>query len=267
MQTFFMKKTSSQHHEKAPQETPTLLPGIKPVLELLQSQPERVDTLYFKKGLRHSDLPLMLQICRDTDIRFSEVDTYALDRLCTAQHQGIIARLTATARITTAALWTKAVQAPLPLIVALDQVQDPGNVGTLARTLYALGGGGMLLPKHNSAYLGPAANKSAAGTLEKLPIACATNLGHALDEAEEMGFTIVGTGVQAQGQSLNAFCHLPTLPMVLVLGSEDKGLRPSIAKRCSTLLHIPMQRRFDSLNVAQAGGILLGLLAKQQYSQ
>ena len=150
----------------------------------------------------------------------------------------------------------------VPLVVALDQVQDPGNVGTLCRTLYALGGAGVILPRHNSAYLGPAAHRAAAGALERLPVARVTNLAHALDEAEEAGFSIYGAGCGPD--AADAFEHAMQLPAVLVLGNEDKGLRPGVAKRCGRMLRIPLARKFDSLNVAQAGAILLGLAAMRR---
>ena len=146
-------------------------------------------------------------------------------------------------------------------ILALEAVQDPGNVGTLCRTLYALGGAGIIMPRHNSAYLGPAARRAAAGALEHLPVARVTNLGHALDSAEEAGLTIYGAGGQPGSGSLDAFAEPMCLPAILVLGNEDKGLRPGVAKRCAHMLRIPLARTFDSLNVAQAGAILLGLAA------
>lgn len=252
------------HSPKSRQESPTpLLPGIKPVLELLQSEPGRVDTLFLKKGLHTRETSLMLDICREASLRFSLVEAQVLDHMCPAQHQGVIARLTETSRVSLSEILSATLTAPLPLLLALDQVQDPGNVGTLARTLYALGGAGLLLPKHNSAFLGGAARRSAAGALDRLPVAEVTNLGHALDEAEETGLTIVGTGVGPSGNTLDAFADTLPLPAVLVLGNEDKGLRPGVIKRCAHMLHIPMQRNFDSLNVAQAGAVVLGQFARQ----
>jgi 23S rRNA (guanosine2251-2'-O)-methyltransferase len=255
------------------EESAPLLPGVKPVLELLESEPARIDMLFLRKGLRSKETARMLDICRSAGVRFSLVESAALDRLCPhhngengahTAHQGVIARLAVTEFIELSDLISTVEHAPLPLLVALDQVQDPGNVGTLARTLYALGGAGLILPRHNSAYLGPAARRSAAGALEKLPIARVANLGHALDSCEEAGLTIYGTGMKPD--SLNAFTQALTLPAVLVLGNEDKGMRPGVAKRCSQLVHIPMPRDFDSLNVAQAGAVLLGLTASRMYT-
>lgn len=241
--------------------TPSLLPGIKPVLELLENAPERIDLLMVRKGLRSPDTTRLLNLCREHHVRFSLVDTPALDRLCPSSHQGVIARLIGTELTNFSDLLAQVADAPLPLLVALDQVQDAGNVGTLARTLYALGGAGLVVPRHNSAFLGGGAKKAAAGALEYLPVAQVANLGHALDEAEEAGLTIYGAEL-AHG-SVNAFTTTLHSPAVLVLGNEDKGLRPGVRKRCSQMLHIPQARAFDSLNVAQAGAILVALFAMQ----
>ena len=248
-----------------------LLPGIKPVLELLEKSPARVDLLLLKKGLRTRETSRMLDICRTAGVRFSLVEGPALDRLCPPRgadgkgprtaHQGVIARLTAAEFTDLPDLLDAVASAPLPVLVALDQVQDPGNVGTLARTLYALGGAGLILPRHNAAYLGPGARRTAAGALERLPIARVPNLARALDTCEEAGLTIYGTGMDPH--SLNIYAEALQLPAVIVLGNEDKGLRPGVAKRCSRLAHIPMSREFASLNVAQAGAILLGLTASR----
>ena len=243
-----------------------LLSGLKPVCELLHDDPRRIEHLYCKKGLRSRELMEIQERCRQAGIRYTLVDPQALDRICredgaaSIAHQGVVARLCAVSFHPLETLLGEAMRAPLPLLIALDQVQDPGNVGTLCRTAYALGGAGIILPRHNSAYLGPAARRSAAGTLERLPITRVTNLARALDAAEEAGFAIYGAGLRHD--STDAFRQAPTLPAVIVLGNEEKGLRPGVAKRCCQMLHIPFARPFNSLNVAQAGGILIALAAR-----
>jgi 23S rRNA (guanosine2251-2'-O)-methyltransferase len=250
----------------------TLLPGVKPVLELLSNSPGRIDLVYCKKGLFNRETIEIQNLCRQNGLRFTLVEQAALDRLCRDErrgkqavlHQGIIARLSMNTFCSLEELLSTAVDAPLPVVLALDQVQDPGNVGTLARTLYALGGAGIILPLHNSAHLGPAAHKTAAGALEHLPLARVTNLAHALTKASGLGFIIYGACSEVKNPehpTLNAFTGFMRLPAVLTLGNEQKGLRPGVAKRCDSLLRIPLARDFDSLNVAQAGAILLGLAA------
>lgn len=245
----------------APQDDapPLLLPGLKPVLELLEREPGRVDMLFIKRGLRTPESMRMLDLCRSASVRFSLADAGTLDALHSGAHQGVIARLLDTARTEFGDLLTQARSAPLPLILALDQVQDTGNLGTLARSLYALGGAGLLVPRHNSAYAGPGAMRASAGALRKLPFSRVANLKRALESAREAGFAVYGAS--AAPGSLNAWSAELLTPALLVLGNEDKGIRPGVAERCDVLLHIPMCRGFDSLNVAQAGAMLLACFA------
>ncbi|MDR0466191.1 MAG: RNA methyltransferase, partial [Deltaproteobacteria bacterium] len=153
----------------------------------------------------------------------------------------------------------------LPLILALDQIQDTGNIGALARSLYALGGTGLIVPRHNGAYLGPGAMRASAGALNDLPVCKAANLGRALEEAREAGVRVYGAALAPDGA--NALTAAMRTPAVLVLGNEQKGIRPGVVKHCDELLHIPMQRGFDSLNVAQAGAMLLACFARARLTE
>ncbi len=235
------------------------MPGRKPVRELLAANPRTVDDVLLRQGLRGPDVEAIVDACRQARVRFHFVPAGDLDRLYPGNHQGVLARLSAGELTTTATALDAARAAPLPVALALDRVQDPGNVGTLARTLYALGGDGILLPRHEGARLGPGAAKAAAGTLSRLAVAKAVNLSRALDEAAEAGFTIIGAAGDAD--AANVFTMTPDFPVVLVLGNEETGLRPGIRKRCQLVCRIPQARPLDSLNVAQAGAIILGRLA------
>ncbi len=235
------------------------LPGLKPVRELLASAPGRVDSVLLRKGGGHA-LEELAELCRAAKVRFQYVDDAQLGRAAgRAQHQGVVARLSSALRLEYSDLLIAAFDAPLPLLVALDQVQDPGNVGALARTLHALGAAGLVLPRHNSAFLGPGAMRASAGALALLPVAEVTNLGRAVQEAAAGGlhtYAAVADGENA--------LHAPLqLPALLVLGNEDKGIRPGVAQVCQSRLTIPFARDFDSLNVAQAGGILTSCFARQ----
>ncbi len=254
------------------EEMPPLLCGIKPVLELLEMQPERIDTLWLRRGRRSAETERILDLCHDNHIRFCLVDGQTLDHMLEnrVQHQGVVARLFAAGFVDYVHLLATGTGTPLPLIVALDQVQDPGNAGTLARTLHAMGGAGLVIPRHNGVYLGAGARRSAAGALEQLPVAKVTNLGQALNKAHEAGWHIYGAAVventrerdEMRCTSLNALVAPLRFPAMLVLGNEEKGLRPQIREKCDHLLSIPMLRPFDSLNVAQAGAILVSCFAR-----
>lgn len=242
-----------------------LVPGVKPVLELLQDNPAQVDSVFLRKGRHGRDMDLIIDLCRQNKVRFSLMAPDAFDRSFPGRNQGVTARTFDSGFVDWDDLCGTVMDSPLPLIVALDQVQDPGNAGVLARSLYALGGAGLLIPRHNGVYLGQAAAKSSAGALSRLPVAKAANLGNAIDQAAKAGFTIYGAASQpatAPAPSESIFSLVPRFPAILLLGSEESGLRQSLISRCSSLIHIPLLREFDSLNVAQAGGIIVAEMSK-----
>jgi 23S rRNA (guanosine2251-2'-O)-methyltransferase len=253
------KKRAAEAGREAEEEQRTLQPGLKPVLELLETDPSRLDAVFLRKGRKGAATDRILDLCRSAGVRFSLVDDAFLARLWPGNHQGVIARLYAAGFTDLETALEAAAASPLPLLLAFDQVQDPGNAGAMARTLYALGGAGLIVPRHNGVYLGAAAAKAGAGALEHLAVVKAANLGQALDAAAKAGFAVYGASsspVDGVGM-LDAFAFRPDFPAVLALGGEESGLRPTIARRCRALLRIPLARAFDSLNVAQAGAILM----------
>lgn len=235
-----------------------ILPGMKPVLELLESDPGKIDHLYLRRGKTGREVSAVLTLCREHGVRHTMVEDDVLARLCgSAGHQGIAVRLREVSYVPFETLLENAFEAPLPLIIALDQVLDPGNVGTLVRTMYAMGAAGLVVPKHNSAFLGAGASRSAAGSLEKLPIAEVVNLARAMELAGKSGYTVYYADMHGKN-ALDAEVQAAlSFPAVLVLGSEEKGVRQGVQNHCSCALSVPFLREFDSLNVAQAGAVLL----------
>ena len=238
------------------------------MLEFLQATPEQVDTVYLRKGRHGSDMDGILDMCRTNGIRFSLMEGDAFIRLFPGKTQGVVARLFEGGFVDVETIFDTVMDAPLPLIVVLDGVQDPGNAGTLARTLYALGGAGLIVPRHNGVYLGLAAQKASAGALSKLPVARPGNIGQTLDAAKKLGFTLYGaaapSGAGEGGTPTTASVFAPPsrFPALLILGSEEAGIPQAHLKRCDCLISIPMQRDFDSLNVAQAGAICIAALLR-----
>lgn len=258
-------KTSSlpSFGQKSPQKThldPHLTPGRKPVLECVTMHPQQVDTVFLAEGV--PGLGEITHACKENRVRYRKIPRQELDRMYPGAHQGVIARLRGREFMDLPVFLDQAARTPLPLILALDQIQDPGNAGTLARSLLALGGGGLLFPQDRSAFLGQAAAKAAAGALDRLPLCQVTNLARALDACHDAGFAIYGSGLTEQTTPL--FSETFIFPAVLVLGNEDKGIRPNVAKRCQAMLSIPMRGGWDSLNVAQAGAMIMGEMLRQR---
>ncbi|MFZ5426572.1 MAG: TrmH family RNA methyltransferase [Thermodesulfobacteriota bacterium] len=238
--------------------------GRKPVLELVMREPETVEHVVLRQGLKGQDIKEIVDACKSFGVRFRFLPEDALNRAAPGCRQGVAAFTAARAFVELETLLETARNAPLPVVLALDQVQDPGNVGSLARTLFALGGGGMIVPKHHGARLGGAASKASAGALERLPVRQCVNLSRDLEKCAEAGFFVYKA--EAGPEGVNAFTASFGFPLVLVLGGEEKGVRPGVAKRCDGSVFIPMPGGFESLNVAQAGAIVLGQMARQVFA-
>jgi len=139
-------------------------------------------------------------------------------------------------------------------LLCLDEVQDPRNLGALARSALAFGARGLVLPARRSAGLTAAAVKASAGALCRLPVAREKNLGRALERLKELGFWVTGA---AAGKGRPPWDFDPGEKVALVLGSEGSGLRPSIASRLDFVVRIPMAGFSESLNVSVAGAVLM----------
>ena len=234
--------------------------GRQTVLESLQRAPETVESVLIQEN-RKKDVQPVLALCRQAGVKFQFVPKTKLDSLSKGAHQGYAARLFQPGFVTSEALFSSVVDARLPIIVALDQVQDSGNVGTLARSLYALGGAGLVLMRHRGASLGQRAHKAAAGALGKLPIARIHNMARFLRACQERNLAVYYAGTDKSCHSV--FATSIQWPAVLVLGNEEKGVRPLVAKSCSAGITLPMCGDFDSLDVAQAGSMLLTEFLRQ----
>lgn len=232
--------------------------GRNPVRELLESAPNRVDAVYVRAGRRDAKTQEIVALADAAHIKVQFVDDVFLHRLYPGTNQGVAAVSAAVEYAGLEALIASVAQAPLPVLLALDQVQDPGNLGAMARTAWALGAAGIIVPRHGGAYIGAGAMRASAGALHHLPVARVTNMSQALDACAEAGLDILCTA--ADGEDI--YTAEIDLPAVLVMGGEEKGVRFGVGKHCHKRLAIPLKRDFDSLNVAQAAAICLAHLGR-----
>ncbi|WFS62376.1 RNA methyltransferase [Pseudodesulfovibrio thermohalotolerans] len=250
-----------QDHGRDKKDSKIYIVGNKPVKELLLDSPQRVDFVAFRKGRRDKAMEEIFDLCRTAQVPFKSVSAKELDYMYRGNHQGVAARCAALEYTPLERLLEQAPDAPLPLIVALDQVQDTGNVGVLARTVHALGGAGLIVCQHHGAYLGAGAVRSSAGALNKLPVAKVGNMANAMKDCVNYDFTLYCARMTSDSD--NVYSAELRTPAVLILGNEEKGIRPGVAKFANHSLHIPFLREFDSLNVAQAGAIIVSEFARR----
>jgi len=174
-----------------------------------------------------------------------------IERRCgSAEHQGICAEVAAFRYAAPDAL----LSLPAPLIVALDQVQDPHNLGAICRSAECAGAAGVVVTERRSAEVTPAVCKASAGAVEHLPVARVRNLAEFLGESKRAGLWCYGA---ALASSLRYDAVDWRGGLVLVLGSEGRGLRPRVAGACDALISIPLHGRIESLSVSAAAAVLL----------
>jgi 23S rRNA (guanosine2251-2'-O)-methyltransferase len=188
---------------------------------------------------------------RDAGVPASVEDGEALARRSGShEHQGVCAEVAAYEYADPDAL----LAAEAPLIVALDEVQDPQNLGTICRTAECAGATGVVLPRRRAADVTPAVCKASAGAVEHLPVAQVRNLADFLADAKQAGCWVYG----AQAGADTAY-DAPDYSggVVCVLGAEGRGLRPRVAAACDALVSLPLRGRIESLNVGAAAAVLL----------
>jgi 23S rRNA (guanosine2251-2'-O)-methyltransferase len=190
-----------------------------------------------------------------------------LDRLTAgAVHQGLALRIAPYDYLHPADLTARAAaRGEPPLIVALDGVTDPRNLGAIARSAAAFGGHGVLIPARRSARVTAGAWKASAGALARLPVAQTPNLARALTSYQEAGLFAVG--LDAVGGTGVSDLEVADGPLVVVVGSEGRGLSRLVADRCDLLARIPMAAATESLNAAVAAGIALYEVARRRTAQ
>jgi 23S rRNA (guanosine2251-2'-O)-methyltransferase len=223
--------------------------GIHPVREALRAQ-RPLEKVLIAKGAAGPRIQEIVELCRTQSIpvRFEPRET--LDRAAkAASHQGVVAFGIAHQYVELAGIIEGAT-----LLVILDGVEDPHNLGAIIRTAHAAGADAVVVPERRAAPLTETVDKAAAGALEYLPVARVTNITQSVERLKEKGFWIYG--LDERGTELyNEVAY--SSPTVIVLGGEGKGLHQNLRKHCDVLVRIPMAGEVSSLNVSVAAGVVL----------
>ena len=237
--------------------------GRHPVLELLRSSGRRADEVAVLAGAR-GPLAEVVALARRAGVKVSFRTREQLTAMAgSLDHQGVVARVTAAEYVDVEDLLAVPRQrGEQAFLMALDQVQDPRNLGALLRTADAFGAHGVVIPKHHAVGLTEAAARTAMGAMEHVRVARVTNMVATLEKLKESGVWIYGTtlvdGIAPWAADLRG-------PICLALGSEGEGLRPLVARACDVLLTIPMAGSVGSLNVSAAGAVLAYEVARQRH--
>ncbi|MBF0579142.1 23S rRNA (guanosine(2251)-2'-O)-methyltransferase RlmB [Erysipelotrichaceae bacterium RD49] len=232
----------------------------KNVFETLKDSPDQILDLYIQNGSKDRRIEKILSTL-PKNIRLKTVSKKEMDKM-TEQgvHQGIAARVKDLPMLSLEELIEKAEQnesqtGRLPLLIALDEIQDPHNVGAILRSADAAGADGVILCKHKGAGLTPAAVKTSAGAAYSMPVASVSSLAQALKKLKDYGYWVAGSDFDQT--SVDYRKGLYDRKLVLVIGNEGKGMSKSVKDACDFKVHIPMRGQVQSLNASVAAGVLM----------
>ena len=247
---------------RAGNDEPTnVLYGFHTVTEALQSPTRVIERLWLAK-LDGRFFPLT-RLAKERHIPFSVESRERLDRLAgDRHHQGVVANVAAKQFMEGEELLDEVEQRATPsLLVVLDHIQDPHNLGAIVRSVDAAGGHGIVIPKHRAVGLTAGVAKASVGALEHVPIARVANTGKFLEQCQKRH--IVAIALDAEAKTSYAEVDL-TESLALVFGSEGEGIRPIVLKKCDEHVRIPMLGKINSLNVSVAVAVTIFEAARQR---
>jgi 23S rRNA (guanosine2251-2'-O)-methyltransferase len=233
--------------------------GLIPVLEALRGGQKQIEQITIAEGARHERLRELLGLAKLGRVPVHRIPRPALDRAMPGvNHQGVIAK-TAAAKYTDAEellekLGRQVDTPDKPLVLGLDAVEDPRNLGAILRTAECAGVDGVFIPERRAVGLTATVAKAAAGALEHISVARVTNLVQLIEQLKQRNIWVVGANEDGTSDYTDWDW---TVPSALFLGSEGTGLHRLVKERCDALVRIPMHGRIESLNVSVAAGIIL----------
>jgi 23S rRNA (guanosine2251-2'-O)-methyltransferase len=226
-----------------------LTAGIHPVREALRAR-RPLDRVLIAKGAASPRIQEIIELCRANSVPVRFEPRESLDRTSKGiSHQGVIALGAAHSYVE-----LKDAIEGAKLIVVLDGVEDPHNLGAIIRTAHAAGANAVVVPERRAAPLTETVSRAAAGALEYLPIVRVVNVSQTLEKLKEKGFWIYG--LDERGADMYDKVEYAT-PTAIVLGGEGQGLHHGVQKHCDVLVRIPMAGAVSSLNVSVAAGVVL----------
>ena len=237
--------------------------GTNPVMEALKADRLTVNKILIAEGKDSPHLRALQQLAREKGIPIHRCPRELLNRETGSEHhQGVMAYQAGTAYATWEELEQRIARTPgLSVVVILDSIEDPQNLGSLIRTAEACGAQGVVIPKDRAAGLTPTAVKISAGAAAHLPIVRVTNLAQAIEDLKKLGFWVVG----AETRGAKSLYEMKfDMNVALLIGSEGKGIRPLLLRKCDFTVSIPMRGKISSLNTAMAGAVILYEILRQQ---
>lgn len=253
--------TAPKRSYAAPRATADAVAGRNSVVEALRAKIPAKELIIAERAEIDERMTEAIRLAKNQDLRIKEVARAALDGITgTTTHQGIALVIKPFAYKEFAALLSGAKKPGL--LIGLDGVTDPHNLGAIVRSAAAFGADGVVIPERRTAAMTGSAWKSSAGAAARLPISQVTNMVRSIEDAKKAGYFVVGLDADGQ-ESLPSF-SLAHEPIYIIVGSEGKGLSRLVREKCDLILSIPMQSDMESLNASVATAIVMYWVAENR---
>jgi 23S rRNA (guanosine2251-2'-O)-methyltransferase len=232
--------------------------GVHAVYEAVASLRQPIERIYIARGTQSAKVKQILELARTHGIPVRKEERNVLDRLAAGEvHQGILAVYGEVAYADFESLFA----AERPLIVVLDGIEDPHNLGAVIRTAEAVHASGVIVPERHSAPFSAAVAKASAGASAYVPVVRVKNLVSTLEDLKTRGLWVVGVD-PAGTTDWTGFDY--KIPVAVVLGGEHRGLRRLVRAHCDVLVRLPMLGKIASLNISVAAGVILYEVVRQR---
>ncbi len=243
------------------QQKEEIIYGLNPVMEALRGT-RQIYELFVAGSSSDKRVEKMLKLAAERKVPVRQREKADLNRLCnTDHHQGVALKVEPFPYADLGDLLDELKDNPTGLVLVLDSVQDPHNLGALIRSAACAGAHAVVIPKDRAAGVTAAAEKASAGAAGTVPVAQVTNISQALQDLKKAGFWIYG----ADGSAKHTLYQQDfSGPVALVIGGEGEGIRPLVRKGCDEVVSIPLQGGVSSLNASVAGGVFLFEVVRQR---
>jgi len=242
---------------------PSILYGINPIQEALKASKRQCHKIVVKAGAANPRVQTLLTLAKSRKARVEEIHPREFQKKYGAYaHQSIIGYFSPKEPLKINDLIQLAFRtSSTPTLVLLDGIQDPQNLGAIIRSVEVFGVQGVILPERRSASITETVAKCSAGAIEIIPVACVNNLVQTLEILKGEGFWAVGVDAAGEKPCYELQFDFPT---ALVIGGEEKGIRPLLRKQCDFTVRIPMQGTLNSLNAASASAVIFYEIFRQK---
>lgn len=247
--------------QKKESENANLIFGLRPIIEAIRAGKE-VDRLFVQNGLKNELFGEMMSLLKKNNIPFQYVPIEKLNRLTLKNHQGVVGYISAlTYQKIKNILPTVFEAGKTPLVLILDRITDVRNFGAIARTAECAGVNAIVIPTRGSAQINADAIKTSSGALHTIPVCREENMKEIIDYLRESGLQVVAC---TEKTSEMYYEHDYTLPVAIIMGSEEDGISSEYINRSDSQVKIPLMGKIHSLNVSVATGIILYEALKQR---